>query len=79
MARDYMIFQNNLSGTYLQITGDDTPTETHKLQAASDKGQIDQAEEIINKGFFDWDPFPGFHWKRTPDGLHATDYDRKSR
>lgn len=77
MARKYMIF-SGLSGTDLQITGDDIPEEHHALQTASGHRQRREAEEIINGRFYSWEPFPGFDWQRMgSEGWYATDHDLK--
>lgn len=78
MSHKYMITMP-LSGTDLQITGDDMPEEHFALKAASDAGIIREAEAIINQRFHNLEPFPGFHWQRMNDGGYSTtDHDLKA-
>lgn len=75
MAREYMI-TSSMAGTDLQITTEgDTHEDAVRLKAASDQGQIREAEQIINERYYSQDPFPGFHWVRMGgDGWRTTDH-----
>lgn len=76
MAREYMI-GTTFDGTDLQVSGNDQPEEHHELHAASEEGQLREAEAIINKQYYgNLDPFPGFDWQpMNPNGWRTTDHD----
>lgn len=77
MAREYMITAT-FGGTDLQVTGEGQAEQHFTLNAASDQGQIKEAEQIINREFYGQDPFPGFHWQRMGSGgWRTTDHDLK--
>lgn len=79
MAREYMI-TTTMAGTDLQVTGDEVVEQHFTLQAASDEGQLREAEGIINEHFYGLDPFPGFDWQPMgTGGWRTTDHDLRPR
>jgi hypothetical protein len=73
MARSYLIFKS-FGGTDLQVTGDGED-RNFSLNAVSDTGLLREAEEIVNREFYQRAVFSGFHWQPMRDGWSTTDHD----